>query len=85
MLLYIAVVRYLAMGNLKLYVWEGVLTDYTSGIAFAIAETVEQARQVIYDKSEKQDGYVSSTLIADIAGEPIVCENTEGFYVWGGG
>lgn len=71
--------------ELKLYVWEGVLTDYTSGIAFALASSVEEARQAIYDKSEKEDGYISSTLKADIAGEPIVCNSTEGFFIWGGG
>lgn len=75
----------MAKNELKLYVWECVLTDYTSGIAFALAKSVEEARQAIYDKSEKEDGYVSSTLKSDIAGEPIVCETTEGFYVWGGG
>ena len=30
-------------GSLMLYVWEDVLTDYTSGMAFAIASSKEEA------------------------------------------
>lgn len=33
--------------KLKLYVWEGVFTDYTSGIAFAMARDVDHARRLI--------------------------------------
>jgi len=32
---------------MKLYVWRGVFRDYTSGMAFAIAEDAEQARKLI--------------------------------------
>jgi hypothetical protein len=35
------------MTSYKLYVWEGVLTDYTDGIIFALAETAEQARESV--------------------------------------
>jgi hypothetical protein len=31
----------------KLFVWECVYSDYTDGIAFALAETVEEARKLI--------------------------------------
>jgi hypothetical protein len=31
---------------LKLFVWEDVFADYTSGCAFAIAETKEQASEL---------------------------------------
>ena len=77
----------MAQNKLKLYVWEGVLADYTNGIAFAMAGTVEEARQAIYDKCEKEDGYVPSILKSDISGWPsvIVDGATEGFYIWGGG
>jgi hypothetical protein len=38
--------------KLKLYVWEEVLCDYTCGIAFALAETKEEALELI-DKSRE--------------------------------
>lgn len=33
--------------GLKLYVWEDVMYNYTEGIAFALAETEEEARELI--------------------------------------
>lgn len=32
---------------LKLFVWEGVFCDYADGIAFALAHTADQARELI--------------------------------------
>lgn len=36
--------------RLRLYVWEGVLRDYTEGIAFAVAESEPKARALIWKK-----------------------------------
>lgn len=37
---------------MKLYIWnKDVLRDYSSGIAFAIAESEEQARELITEKT----------------------------------
>jgi hypothetical protein len=33
--------------QLKLYVWTGFCPDYTDGLAIAIAETDEQARELV--------------------------------------
>jgi hypothetical protein len=73
------------MKDLKLFIWENVLTNHTSGIAFALAENLEEARKVILDKCEKECGYTPKTLQIDLASEPKVIDNSEGFYVWGGG
>lgn len=35
------------MSALKLFVWDGVLVDYTSGVMFALAEDANQARDAI--------------------------------------
>lgn len=35
---------------LKLFVWAEWAPNYTDGLAFAIAETEEQARKLIYDE-----------------------------------
>ena len=73
------------MKKLKLFIWEGVLEDYTSGIMFAIAENVEEARELIMSKSLETDGSTSITLISDLKSEPKVIESKEGFYIWGVG
>ena len=73
------------MKDLKLFIWEDVLADYTSGIAFALAETTEEAREIIFAKAMTEDGYISSTLKSDLASKPKVVDNKEGFYIWGGG
>lgn len=68
------------MNNLKLYVWEDVLTDYTSGtsgIAFALAESVEQARELIKEKGLFHIEHLNSG--------PLVVDQPEGFYLYGGG
>ena len=65
--------------KLKLFVWEGVLTDYTSGVMFALATDVEDARKQIM---KKENG---STAKADLMSEPLVITKSEGFAVWGGG
>jgi len=70
------------MNNLKLYVWEDVLTDYTSGtsgIAFALAESIEQAREIIREKGLSDYG------MKDLDSDPLVVEQPEGFYLYGGG
>ena len=73
------------MKDLKLFVWENVLTDYTSGIAFALAENVEEARKIILDRFKTEEGYISDTLKADLLDKPKVTDSKEGFYIWGGG
>ncbi len=63
--------------KLKLFVWEEVLTDWSDGIMFALAENVEQAREEILKKG--------SVIDVDLAKEPDVYETPIGFAVWGGG
>ena len=73
------------MKDLKLFIWKDVLTDYTSGIAFALAENAEEARKIIFAKFEKEEQYLSDTLKADLSDEPEMVDSKDGFYVWGGG
>ena len=70
---------------MKLFVWKDVLTDYTSGIAFAFAENADEARKSILDKYEKEQSYISQVLVSDLMAEPLVVDSKEGFYVWGSG
>ena len=63
------------------------MTDRTSGIAFALAENVEEARKIIFEKFEETtEGYINDTLLkADLSDEPKIVDTKNGFYVWGGG
>jgi hypothetical protein len=40
------------MAKLNLYVWEGVLTDYTNGMVCVLASSEEQAFELIYEKDQ---------------------------------
>jgi hypothetical protein len=63
--------------KLKLYVWRDVYTDYTPGVAFALAENAEQARQMIVD----QVNYVDPGL----AKAPEEYDEPFAYHLYGGG
>lgn len=67
------------MKNLKLFVWYGVFTDYTSGVAFTLAETEEEARKMLIKHEE---------LIKDdprFGEKPQVFTKKMCYTLWGGG
>ena len=67
--------------TMKLFVWDEVLTDYTHGIIFAYAETIEAARKAIL---EKDDLSAVQDIIESI--QPKVYDNEPTARVlWGGG
>jgi hypothetical protein len=39
--------------GLRLFVWSGFCPDYTNGLAFAVAESIEQAQELV----TKENGY----------------------------
>jgi hypothetical protein len=65
--------------KLKLYVWEDVLADYTSGIAFALARSPEHARKLIIKKMG------TDFRASEFEPKPLVVSRPAGFYVYGGG
>jgi len=66
------------MKNLKLYVWEDVLCDYTCGVIFALAETLDEAKELVNEESEYN-------LDWEMEKEPKIIENKFAFSLWGGG
>ena len=64
--------------KLKLFVWEGILTDYTNGFVCAFAEDLEQAIQLIKEKDDCAAGVMDMSVVR-------VIEKPEAFIVWGGG
>lgn len=79
--------------KLKLFVWEGVLTDYTDGVIFALARDVQHARELVCakeginpktGKSLTNSEYTPRVWL-DMKKEPQVVTKPEAFLVWGGG
>ena len=79
--------------KLKLFVWEGVLTDYTSGVIFALARDAQHARELVCakeginpktGKSLTNSEYTPRVWL-DMKKEPQVVTKPEAFLVWGGG
>lgn len=73
--------------SLKLYVWYHVLNDYTSGLAFAMAYSVEEARTVILKSYKNNNDWNSNpkqTLYEIYEQEPMIFEHPFGDYIIGG-
>lgn len=78
--------------RLKLFVWEDVLTDWTSGLICILAESLEQAMELLKKKNhtawwvlngepENRDFKGIYKLIKN----PKIVKKPEAFVVWGGG
>ena len=67
---------------MKLYLWENVLTDYTDGVMFALANSVEEARELI---KQSTDWWSDTYHGVDLAKEPKVIDYPFGFSLSGGG
>jgi len=71
--------------QLRLYVWRGIWADYTAGVAFALARSVEEARTLVQSgmgyAADGSDWWAARGL----ADEPEVYDAPYGFGVFGGG
>ncbi len=67
------------MKRLKLFVWEDVLKDYTAGLAFALAHTLEEAHAEI----KKFNGFVPDDILT--TPPQIYPLKPRAFLVYGGG
>lgn len=71
---------------MNLYVWHGVLRDYTSGVAFAMAHDVNQARDALKDKYKQKFGYLSDRFVGDLDKDPTyVSSGPAADFIHGGG
>lgn len=66
------------MRDLKLYVWEDVLIDHTSGMMVALAHNVEEANRLLLEA----DPIIPEL---DLRLQPSVYDTPCAFAVWGGG
>lgn len=67
---------------IQLYVWTGVFTDYTDGIAFALAESIEEAQNLILEYMEKSTEDRGQLPIGLLRIYPI--DRPIGFGIYGG-
>jgi len=70
----------MAKNKMRVFVWEGVLTDYTSGMMVAIAPTIEEARAALL----KECNYIPESDLSQQPKEFDLSE-TVSFVCWGGG
>ena len=66
----------------KLYVWENALRDYTSGVIFTLAESLEEARKNVLADTDYR------SVREDISTDPLVIDPETDNYTnltWGGG
>lgn len=81
---------------MKLYIWNDVLCDYTCGVLFALAENVDEARELIFNKYIKDHGYKDDGNVIENMRTHFECNTKEpdeiidvnnkyAFWLWGGG
>ena len=68
--------------KLKLFVWKDIRCDYTCGIGFALAHDVEEARNIIKEKSEDWEWEAYKGELMD---KPKVYDKPFGIWISGGG
>jgi len=72
---------------MKLYVWENVLCDWTCGIAFALANSLEEAIKLVSDYYNKGFGWEGEEYQTPyfVSEEPKIYDVPVGYAIWGGG
>lgn len=71
------------MNTLKLFIWDDVLSDYTSGIIVALAHDLFEARRVVL--ASLTEDWERPRVERAIADEPAVFEVPVARVVYGGG
>jgi len=71
--------------QMKLFIWEGagVLSDYTDGMIFAIADDLESARRIIDESACEGEYPATPTEIVDLSNLSYL--EPKAWYCWGGG
>jgi len=67
--------------KLKLFVWKDVLMDWSKGVAFALAENLEEAKKLL----RKELPFSVDDFEREFTKEPEVYESPMAFALWGGG
>jgi hypothetical protein len=70
---------------MKLFVWEDVLTDYTSGMVVAIAKDVDEARRVACGGDVDSGNWIARELSAKPEVIDLDDPKAQAWIVYGGG
>lgn len=78
------------MAKMKLFVWDGVLSDYTDGMIVAYAPNIEAARKMIRleegSEVEHWNRHDSAVYRIVYETEPVIYDGTDTARImWGGG
>lgn len=68
----------------RLYVWHDVLRDYTAGVIFAIARSVEEARQAVITGALQDSSCSVKHMEEEMTTEPEIYDGPAGFFLYGG-
>lgn len=70
---------------MRLYLWEGVLEDYTEGVMFALADSVEEAKRLIHTSDHRDCEDENCFYLQEMERvQPRIIEEPFGFLLWGG-
>ena len=61
---------------MKTYIWVGDL------FLMAIAETEQEAKELIIKEYEEKEGYISDAMLSDLKMKPIVKDGKCAHYAW---
>ena len=70
--------------KLSLYVWPDFQSDYYSGIAFALAHDVDEARELIFNDACKDASYKEESIRTDLKRKPKIYDKPIAFSLSGG-
>lgn len=66
----------------RLYVWHDVLRDYTAGVIFAIARSVEEARQAVIASALQDSSWSVKHVEEEMTTEPEIYDSPAGFFLY---
>jgi hypothetical protein len=71
----------------KLYIWHDILRDHTSGMGFAVARNIKEARNAIKDTclKDKDRKWEWSSYKGELMNDPEIRELPAGDWLSGGG
>lgn len=70
--------------KLKLFVWDFIFRDYTSGMAAVLAYDADHARRLLIKEHRKENGSLFDDDAQRLKEEPVVATRPKAFYVYGG-
>lgn len=71
------------MSEYKMFVWKGVLRDYTGGMIVIHAKSLDEAFRIAREKQKDPKNYTN--FLAEMSQDPLIIEEDGLEFVYGGG